>query len=105
MSEELVIIFVPKDKQNTKYDWANVEVGKDRVGKVRSLIDGSTITIYSINIYPEFQGNNYGKVVIDEFKKSFDTLIADRVRHKAVGFWIKMGFVDNKDGNYIYKKI
>ena len=104
MPEKLEIKFIPRDKQNSKYDWADLEVGKDRVGKVRSQIDGSTITIYSINVYPEFQGNNYGKVVIEELKRTFDTLIADRVRHKAVGFWIKMGFINNKDGNYIYTK-
>lgn len=104
MADTLVITFVPRDKQKSKYDWANLEVGSDRVGKVRSLIEGSTITIFSINVYPEYQGKNYGKIVIKELKKSFDTIIADNVRHKAVGFWVKMGFEDNKDGNYIYRR-
>ena len=37
-------------------------------------------------------------------KKSFDTVIADRVRFEAIGFWEKMGFVNEKDGNWAYRK-
>jgi len=104
MSEELSIEFLLRDKQKSDYDWVNIDIGPERVGKARCLINGKTITIYSINIFPEFQGHNYGKEIIEEFKKSFDTIIADRVRNTAVGFWDKMGFIDAKDGTFVYHR-
>ena len=88
--------------QHSEYDWLNVECGENRIGKARGIIDGKTLTICSINIFPEFEGRGYAKQTIGMFKQSFDTIIADRVRHTAIGFWVKMGFVDMNDGNYAY---
>lgn len=89
---------------NASYDWMNIDCGNTRIGKVRGIIDAKTLTISSINIFPEFEGQGYGKMTVDMFKESFDTIIADRVRHTAIGFWVKMGFLDNNDGNYVYHK-
>ena len=89
---------------NASYDWMNIDCGNTRVGKVRGIIDAKTLTISSINIFPEFEGQGYGKMTVDMFKESFDTIVADRVRYTAIGFWVKMGFLDNKDGNYVYYK-
>jgi len=36
------------------------------------------------------------------FQTDFYTIIADRVRYTAIGFWQKMGFEDKGDGNYIW---
>ena len=80
----------------------DIECGRDRIGKVRSIIDGKILTIYSINIFPEYEGHGYAKQTIDMFKQSFDAIIADRVRYTAIGFWVKMDFVDMNDGNYTY---
>ena len=63
------------------------------------------MVVYSINIFPEFERRGYAKATIEMFKKSFDTIIADRVRHTAVGFWEKMDFIDTKNGNYVWKKV
>jgi hypothetical protein len=41
---------------------------------------------------------------VDYCKNHFQAVIADRVRHSAIGFWEAMGFLDNKDGNWIYRK-
>lgn len=45
-----------------------------------------------------------GRKTIEMFKKSFNTIMADRVRHTAFGFWEKMGFVRREEGDYVYRK-
>ncbi|MBA7555256.1 hypothetical protein ES705_47912 [subsurface metagenome] len=101
MSKELSFNLINRD-EHSNYDWLNIECGTSRVGKVRGFLDGKTLTIFSINIFPEYERLGYAKRTMDMFKEHFDTIIADRVRRTAVGFWLKMGFVQMKDGNYIY---
>ena len=98
----LTIEFPPKKQQHSQYDWADISSGSARVGKARCKTRGSTITIYSINIYPEWEGLGYGRQFVDYCKSHFQVIIADRVRHKAIGFWKAMGFSDDKDGNWSY---
>ena len=88
----------------SKYEWVNIEVGYTRVGKARISNTGGRLIINSINIFPEFERNGYAKEVIDRCKENYEEIIADRVRNTAIGFWQKMGFYNNKDGNYIWKK-
>jgi len=38
------------------------------------------------------------------FKSHFDTIIADRVRYTAIGFWERMGFDSSNNGNYVWKR-
>jgi hypothetical protein len=102
--KQLTFRLLPKAAQHSGYDWMNIEKGPDRVGKIRALIEGGTLTIFSINIFPEFERNGYARKIIDTFKVSFSVIIADRVRHTAVGFWTKMGFVYAGAGSYVYDK-
>ncbi len=102
MSEEVNIEFLSRESQHSRYDWANIYHAGDMVGKARCLLNGSTMTIYSINIFPEFERHGYGKRFVESAKGSFDTIIADRVRFKAIGFWEKLGFVGNQHGNWVY---
>jgi len=102
MREKISIKFLPRDKQGSKYDWANINVGDTMVGKARCLINGNTITVFSINIFPEHQGRKYGEKTIEALKKSYDRIIADRVRPQATGFWSKMDFIDKKNGTFVY---
>jgi len=104
MPKRLSFSLITGDKQGSSYDWLNIDRGEVRIGKVRGLIRGKTLTICSINIFPEFEGHGYGRTTIKMFKKSFDTIIADRVRYTAVEFWEKMGFVDRGNGNYVYRE-
>lgn len=101
---DIKIEFISKNKQHSEFDWANINKGDTRVGKARCMINDNELIIYSINVFPEFEGNGYGKIFCEKAKEHFDTIIADRVRYSAVGFWDKMGFVDNHDGNWIYRK-
>jgi len=103
MPKKLSFSLIAGDKQGSAYDWLNIDHDAVRIGKVRGLIKGKTLTICSINIFSEFEGNGCGRKTIEMFKKSFDTITADRVRYTAVGFWKKMGFVRRKDGNYVYR--
>ncbi len=93
-----------RKQQHSEYDWMNIEYGNTRVGKIRGQINAKVITIYSINIFPEFEGRGYAKKTIEMFKTTFDAIIADRVRPKAVGFWDKMGFRKIQGDNYVYLK-
>jgi GNAT superfamily N-acetyltransferase len=103
MNNEPNIDFIPRNTQHSEYDWANMDLNGERVGKARCRIEKDTLIIYSINIFPEYEGHGYGKFFVEESKKKFSVIIADRVRHTAVGFWEKLGFEDNHDGNYIWR--
>ncbi len=104
MSEELKIEFIPKAQQHSEYDWANITAGNDRVGKARCLAEGDVFTVYSINIFPEFEGRGYATKFVESVKNKYDTIIADRVRPTAIGFWEKVGFKKDSGGKWIYKK-
>lgn len=99
----LNIIFIPREKQKSEYDWADIEFNGSRVGKARCLIEGIHFTIFTITIYPEYQGNGYGSAFVEYAKLHFQTLEADTVRHTAVHFWEKLGFVQLGDSeNWIF---
>ena len=80
------------------YDWVNIEVDGTRVGKMRVKACDRTLTIYSIAIFPGFQGRGYARKVIRTLQ-----VIADRVRETARGFWQKMGFEVDGKGNSIWR--
>lgn len=103
LSDRIDIEFVSRDKQRSKYDWANIEFEGERVGKARCFIDGESLTIFSINIYPEFKGRGFGSEFIEEAKKKYTRIVADRVRQTAIGFWEKMGFDRIDDNNWVYQ--
>ncbi len=102
--EGLVFKFFSREEQKSEYDWANIIFEDDCVGKARCLKNGDVFTIFSINIYPEFQGNGYGKAFIDEIKSNYRTIVADRVRSKAISFWESVGFIKyGETDNWIYQ--
>ena len=86
------------------YDWMDIDCGPTRVGKVRGLIEGKRLTIHSINIFPEFERHGYGRETVEMFQAAFDTIVADRVRHTAIGFWEKMGFDRDRNGQYVWTR-
>jgi len=103
MPEQLTFNLIAHDKNQSNYDWMNIEHCGERVGKVRGLIDGRMLTINSINIFPEFERRGFARRTVEMFKDSFDTIIADRVRYTAIGFWQKMQFKSDDDGGYIWE--
>ena len=100
---DLVITFISREQQKSDYDWANIVSNGSSVGKARCLINGNEFTVFSINIYPEYQGNGFGKAFIEEAKHTYNKIIADRVRGTAIGFWENVGFVrDGVTSNWTY---
>ena len=106
MDEVLTITFVPRDQQKSEFDWANIQLGDKRAGKARCLLDNNsdTVIIFSINIFQEFEGRGIGKEFVELCKKQFKTVVADRVRFTAIGFWEKLGFTDDQQGNWVFSK-
>lgn len=88
----------------SRYDWMNIDLGSTRVGKVRGFVEGRSLTICSIAIFPEFERHGYARATIAMFKRHFDLIIADRVRFAAIGFWQKMGFSNHGDGNWVFEE-
>lgn len=104
MYENLTIRAENIKEGDSNYCWVNIELGNQRVGKVRIRKIYSRVIINNINIFPEFQGHGLGKQVVDIFKETAREIIADRVRHTARGFWEHMGFTDTCDGNYRWRR-
>ena len=104
------IEFLSKEQQHSQYDWVNISSGNDRIGKARCKLnvpavkEKSAIIIYSINIYPEWEGHGYGREFVDDCKGHFEIIVADRVRPSAIGFWEALEFRDYKEGTWIYRK-
>lgn len=99
----LVVTFISREQQKSEYDWANIIYNGTNVGKARCLISFDKFTVFSINIYPGYQGKGYGKSFVRYIKSKYKTVIADRVRTTGIGFWENVGFSkDGETGNWIY---
>ena len=105
ISEKLTLEFATRELQQSEYDWARIYFGTTMIGKCRGLIDGNKFTVFTINIFPEFQNNGYGTDVIATLKEKYYTIVADRVRSTARNFWKNVGFVDDGKGNFIYQRL
>ena len=86
------------------YDRIDMDLPEARVGNVRCRFMAEKVIIYSINVFPEFQGNGYGTAAVDLLKARFSVLVADRVRYTARKFWNKNGFLEKPDGNWEFRR-
>ena len=86
------------------YDRIDIDLPNARIGNVRCRFMGEKVIVYSIQVFPEFQGNDYGGAAIDMLKSRFEVIVADRVRFTARDFWGKMGFKELPDGNWEYRR-
>lgn len=86
------------------YDRIDIDLPEARVGNVRCRFLDEKVIIFSIQVFPEFQGNDYGTATIDMLKARFQVLVADRVRFSARTFWQKMGFAELPDGNWEWRR-
>jgi hypothetical protein len=83
-------------------DRIDIDLPHARVGSVRCLFSGEKVTVYSIRIFPEFEGNGFGRLTIETLKSRFAMVVADRVRFSARGFWEKLDFHECPDHNWVY---
>ena len=86
------------------YDRIDIDLPSARVGNVRCRFMNEKVVVYSIQVFPEFQGNGYGAATVAMLKSRFSVLVADRVRFTARDFWEKMGFTERPDGNWEFKQ-
>jgi len=93
---------IPRDSLDG-YERIDIDLPDVRVGNVRCRFMNEKVVIYSIQVFPEYQGNDYGTAAIDMLKSRFSVIVADRVRFTARDFWEKMGFKERPDGNWEYR--
>ena len=104
MAVDVTIREDPGFDKTSNYCWVNISVDGVRVGKARGCTGRTRLIIYSLNIFPEFQRNGYARSVIESLQRSFDLIIADRVRGTARGFWTRTGFNPDGHGNYVWRR-
>jgi hypothetical protein len=103
MSHTLELTITPRDSL-AGYDRIDIDLPDVRVGNVRCRFMGEKVIVYSIQVFPEFQHNDYGTTVIEMLKQRFPVIVADRVRFTAREFWEKMGFTALANGNWEYRR-
>lgn len=85
------------------YDRIDIDLPEVRVGNVRCRFMGEKVVVYSIQIFPEYQGKGYGAAAIDMLKHRYQVILADRVRFTARNFWEHMGFSELPNGNWEFR--
>lgn len=103
-SSKIKIAIISKESTHSNYDWLNIFIDSILIGKLRGKFSEEILTIYTVQIFPEYQGRGYGRQVIELLKEDYKTIVADRVRFSAGGFWEKTGFVERDDGCYVFQK-
>ncbi len=103
-SSKIKIVVLSKKSTRSSYDWLDIYIDSTLIGKLRGKFWGEGLTIYSVQIFPQYQGKEYGCQVIELLKEDYDTIVADRVRYSARGFWEKVGFVERNDGCYVFQR-
>ncbi|MBK8573890.1 MAG: hypothetical protein KA743_08365 [Geothrix sp.] len=101
---DLELIQQPRSAELGDYDWFDIEQAGTQVGKTRCRIEPGQFTVFSIMVYPEFEGHGYARAVIDHFKREHAVIIADRVRFTARAFWLKVGFVPESIDRYVWRR-
>jgi GNAT superfamily N-acetyltransferase len=104
LDDGLELIQRPRSHDLGDYDWFDVELGGVPVGKSRCRIEPDCFTVFSIMIYPEYEGHGYARAVIAHFQTRYDLIVADRVRYTARAFWIKVGFAPETIDRYVWRR-
>ncbi len=102
MTEKLELTITPRSSDDG-FDRIDLDVPSARVGNVRCFFMKEKVIVYSIQVFPEFQGNDYATTTINMLKSRYSIIIADRVRFTAREFWTKMGFKELPDGNWEFR--
>ena len=104
IGQNLDLIQRPRSAELGDYDWFDIEHSGTQVGKSRCRIEESQFTVFSIMIYPEYEGHGYARAIIDHFKQEHIMIIADRVRYTARSFWVKVGFEPETIDRYVWRR-
>ena len=99
---QLELIRLPRSPDLGDYDWFDLELGGVQVGKARCRVEPEQFTVFSIMVYPEYQGHGYARLAIGHFQREHTLIVADRVRYDARPFWAKMGFCAESMDHYVW---
>lgn len=103
MTDTPEFIITPRDSLDG-YDRIDIDLPSVRIGNVRCRFMGEKVIVYSIQVFPEFQRNGYGRMAVDFLKHRCPVVVADRVRFTARDFWERMGFQEHPDGNWEFRR-
>jgi GNAT superfamily N-acetyltransferase len=101
---DLALIQQPRSPGLGDYDWFDIEQAGTQVGKSRCRVEATQFTVFSIMIYPEFEGQGIARAVIDHLKRNHAFIIADRVRFTARAFWLKVDFQPETIDRYVWRR-
>ena len=101
---DLTLIRQPRSEALGDYDWFDLEQAGTQVGKARCRIEPGQFTVFSIMIYPEYEGRGHARAVIAHFQREHALIVADRVRFQARAFWVKLGFVAESIDRYVWRR-
>jgi GNAT superfamily N-acetyltransferase len=104
LGQGLDLIQQPRSPDRGDYDWFDLELDGTQVGKARCRIEPGQFTVFSIMVYPEFEGHGFARIVIEHLKHGHALIIADRVRFTARGFWLKVGFLPETIDRYVWHR-
>jgi len=103
LGEGLSLIQRERRPELGDYDWFDLEQTGTPVGKARCRIEAGQFTVFSIMVYPEYEGQGFARRVIAHFRALYPLLIADRVRYTARDFWLKQGFLPETIDRYVWR--
>ena len=104
LGPDLELIRLPRSADLGDYDWFDLEQAGTQVGKARCRIEPGQFTVFSIMIYPEYEGRGHARAVIAHFQREHALIVADRVRFQARAFWVKLGFVAESIDRYVWRR-
>ena len=104
LGPRLELIRLPRRPERGDYDWFDLEQDGTPVGKARCRIEPGQFTVFSIMVYPEYEGNGYARAVVGHLQGRYGLIVADRVRYTARDFWTKVGFTAETIDRYVWRK-
>ena len=104
MNRPLQITITSREPGPDGYDWVDLDLPEARIGKMRCRLEDCRATVYSVHVFPEYQGQGYGRQIIDYLKDRFEVIEANRVRPTAVPFWEHLGFRETQEGNWEFTR-
>jgi len=104
LGHDLVLIQLPRRPELGDYDWFDLEWTGIQVGKSRCRIEPGLFTVFSIMVYPEYEGRGHARAVIEHFQRQHPVIVADRVRYNARAFWSRVGFTAETCDRYVWRR-
>jgi len=70
-SSNIKLDILLKESTHSDYDWINIYIDSTLIGKLRGKFGNEILTIYTVQIFPEYQGREFGRRVIELLKEEY----------------------------------